>query len=206
MTRPPFRTVEIGGERLQRIDFDHPEVVARVLDEMASGIDVYYDRHWPFTQEFCAFLADRPELVRNRNLLVVGAGVGMEAVIAGRLARRLWINDLAPVAVELQMRQLRANGVTVEGTLAGSFAELALPPEVDLVMGCFVVYDENTAAAVEAMLRRTLAAGIPTLLADLDVGGHFSRLLERFRDDTERIQVPTPDASDPSTIQVVRVG
>ncbi|TVP57433.1 MAG: hypothetical protein EA351_05890 [Gemmatimonadales bacterium] len=206
MTGPLVRTLEMRGESFFRLDFDHPEVEARVLDEMAAGIDVYYDRHWPFTQEFCEFLLDHPELVRGRNLLVAGAGVGMEAVVGGRLAKRLWINDWAPVALELQERQLEANGLSVVDTICGSFGELELPPEVDLVLGCFVVYDAETAGAVEAMLERNLAAGVPTLLADLDLGGHFSRLLERFSEHTHRIAFPGSASDDTSRIQVVRAG
>lgn len=198
--------MEIGGERFRQLDLDHPEIEVKILAEMSAGVAVYYDRHWPFTREYCHFLLRHPDLVAGRKVMVVGAGVGMEAVVAGRLADRIWINDRAPVALELQERQLHENRVTGIGLVPGSFADLDLPPEVDLVMGCFIVYDAETAGAVESMLARNHSRGVPTLLADLDLGRHFSRVLSRLEGPVRWIVPPGAGLEGASTIQVALVG
>jgi predicted nicotinamide N-methyase len=179
VNRALFHNVELEGRPFRRINLDHPEVEARILREMDRGVAVYYDRHWPFTQRVSAHLLRNPHLVAGRRVMVLGAGVGLEAVVVGSLAARLWINDLAPAALELQALQLEANGIQEVEVLAGSFGELDWPEEVEVILGCFVLYDEETAAAMEALLERARTRDTPVILADLDVGGHFTGLLAR---------------------------
>lgn len=206
MTSRLFRDLDLDGETFRQLDLDHPEVEARILNEMSSGVKVYYDRHWPFTREFCRFLLREPDLVAGRNLLVVGSGVGMEAVVAGRLAAALWINDRAPAALELQQLQLAENRLAPRGVFPGSFGELSLPEEVDLVMGCFVVYDLDTTEAMRRLISRSHPKGVPILLADLDIGGHFSRILSELQAPVRRLVHPGKAREKSFPIQVAQVG
>lgn len=190
-----FIPTRIGDRTYHRIDLDHPEVAARVVEEIESGVPVYYDRQWPMTRRFCDWLAEHPEPVAGRDVLVVGAGVGMEAVLTGALAERVRINDMAPVALELQERQLRRNGIELASVHGGSFADVSLPASLDVVLGCFVVFDEQSATAMETLLARTGDAGTDVLLADRNLGGHFERVLETtgrpvrelHRNETDRV-------------------
>lgn len=176
---PLFLPVELGGHRYRRLNLDHPDPLGRVWEEVESGVPVYYDRVWGLTDRFAAFLHERPELVAGKDVLVVGAGVGMEAVVVGRLSRSVRINDMAPVSLELLERQLRENGIEPAATLPGSFADVPLAPELDLVVACFVVYDRDSARALERLLERAGERGLPVLVAGEDIGGHLSRLLRR---------------------------
>ena len=206
MPQPLFRDLDLDGSTFRQLNLDHPRVEARILEEMSSGVKVYYDRDWPFTRRFCRFLLAHPHLLLRRRVLVAGAGLGMEAMVAGRLVERLWINDMAPAALELQQLQLRENGIIGVEKLDGSFGDLELPLAVDLVMGCFVVYDQETAAAMESLLRHAHDRGVPSLLADLDIGGHFSRILERCEGPVREIATGTDRLSGGAPIRVVQVG
>lgn len=147
-----------------------------MVEEIESGVDVYYDRRWTLTRRFCRFLLDEPELLEGKSVFVAGAGVGMESVVAGRLARSVTVNDVAPVALQLCEEQLERNGVVDFGVAPGAFQEVELNG-VDLVMACFVVYDDETEGAMLELLERTGARDIPVLLANQDIGGHFGALL-----------------------------
>lgn len=182
----PLLEVDIAGETFLRLDLTHPGIEARILEEMASGVEVYYDREWPFTRRFCRLLLERRELVEHRDVLVAGAGVGLEAVVAGRLCRRLWINDRAPEALRLLRWQLRENGVHDVESVPGSFAEIDLPP-VDVVLACFVVYDLDTRRAARALERRAHAADVPLLLGGEDIGGYLTALLEEVERPVETL-------------------
>lgn len=149
-----------------------------MVGEIESGVDVYYDRRWSLTRRFCRFLVERPELLEGRHVFVAGAGVGMESVVAGRIAREVTVNDLAPVALQLCVEQLERNGVEDPRVEPGPFQEADLGG-VDLVMACFVVYDRATREATGSLLERTGRRGIPVLLANQDLGGHFSALRSR---------------------------
>lgn len=199
-TDPPlFLPVQLGGHAYLRLNLDHPDPLGRVWEEVASGVPVYYDRVWSLTDRFAAFLHEHAALVAGKDVLVVGAGVGMEAVVVGSLCRSLRVNDMAPVSLELLERQLRENGVEPAATLPGSFAEVALAPELDLVVACFVVYDRGTARAMERLLERTAERGLPVLIAGEDIGRHLSRLLKR----SER---PARELSPAEEAWVVLVG
>lgn len=174
---PLFLPFPLDGHHFQRLNFSHPDVEGRVLEEMDAGVPVYYDRAWPLTRRFCRFALERPELVEGEDVLVVGAGAGMESVIVGHLCRELWVNDMAPGALELLGRQLEANGITDYGVRIGSFGDVEVPAGATLVVGCFVVYDRGSARAMAQLLDRTDERGIPVLLADQNIGGHFLRLL-----------------------------
>ena len=172
-----WRVLEIDGHSFYQLDLQHPEVGPRIVREIESGVDVYYNRRWDHTRRFCRFLLSRPELVEGLRVFVAGAGVGMEAVVVGRLAAALTVNDLSAVALELQLEQLAENGVREVGSVPGSFETVPLDG-IDLVVACYVVYDDETQSAMAALLERAGERGIPALLANEDLEGHFSRLLE----------------------------
>jgi predicted nicotinamide N-methyase len=101
-------------------------------------------------------LLAHPTWVAGKTVCLLGAGVGLETVIIGRLCHHLYLNDLAPGALELCAYQLRHNGVTAFTCLAGRYERLALPA-VDLLVGCFVVYNRETATAMRRRLAHTTA-------------------------------------------------
>ena len=152
--------VDLAGCHIASLNLKHPSVVDQVGDDIAAGTDVYYDRRWPVTERFCRFLLANPAWVADKTVLVLGAGVGLETVIIGRLCRFLYLNDLASLALDLCAQQLRRNGITTFTCLPGRYEELSLPP-VDLLIGCFVVYNPETA---QAMARLLAEDPIPVLL------------------------------------------
>ena len=177
MSRPPFRPVELGGRAYQALDLDHPEIVREVTRDMDDGVAVYYDRRWGLTERFCRFLLDRPALVEGRTVLVAGAGVGLEAVVIGSLARKMVVNDLAPASLTLAARQLEANGVRGFDLDRGLFQDADLDG-IDLVIACFVVYDGETRGAMAELLSRAAAREIPVVLANEEVGSYFQDVLD----------------------------
>jgi predicted nicotinamide N-methyase len=148
-----WQTIDLAGHCFQALNLDHPEVEARVMRDMHAGIDVYYDRRWACTARLCRFLLENPAWVANRMVLVLGAGVGLETLVIGRLCRTLYINDLAPQALALCAEQLGQNGLRNFLTLPGHYETLDLPP-VDLIVGSFLVYNQGTAAAMQQFLAR----------------------------------------------------
>lgn len=152
---------------------------ARVLREIDAGIDVYYDREWPLTSRFCEYLLAHPEILAGRKVFVAGAGVGPEAVVAGVQATRLWINDRSPAALELLSLQLHENGIRDFEPAPGSFGEIPLPPDADMVVASFAIYDSETAEAANRLLSRARARRVPVILANQEIGPHFAGVMER---------------------------
>ena len=153
---PPPRlrsTYTLAEHRFQLLNLDHPDIAARVLGDIDAGIAVYYDSRWDLTTRFCHFLLAHPAWVAGRSVLVLGAGVGLETLVIARLCTTLYLNDRAPGALDLCAQQLRQNGITDFTCLCGSYETLDLPP-VDLLVGCYLVYNRDTAAAMRQLLAR----------------------------------------------------
>ena len=143
----------LAGQHFQLLNIDHPEVDACILGDMEAGVAVTYDRHWDVTTRFSRFLLTQPAWVADRTVLVLGAGVGLETLVIGRLCKHLYLNDFAPRALDLCARQLQRNGITAFTCLPGRYETLPLPP-VDLIIGCYIVYSRDTAAAMRQFLAR----------------------------------------------------
>lgn len=168
-----WRPYRIGQREVEVLDLEHPSVAAKIIPDIEAGTKVYYDRRWRVSEEFAAFLERESELVADRTVLVLGCGVGLEALAVAPYAERVLLNDLSATAVELSQAQLLHNGhASVEG-LVGRLEELAFPA-FDLAIGSFLVYDDETRDAMLAFL--SLYPARPVLLAN-DAMGAFEDLV-----------------------------
>jgi hypothetical protein len=166
--------VDLTGYHFQALNLDHPCVIARIMDDLDAGTAVYYDRRWAVTDHCCRFFLAEPTWVAGRTVLVIGAGVGLETLVLGRLCRKLYINDLAFAALRLCTLQLRRNGIRNVTCLPGRYEHLLLP-SVDLIVGCFLVYNRETGAA----MRQLLARSTPSVLLMNDNLPCFRTLLRQ---------------------------
>ena len=162
MSRSLWTTTTFNNKKFKLIDLDHPQVDSDILQEIKSGVDVYYDRRWGLTQEFCRFMFEIPELFKNRDILVAGAGIGAETVVIGSMANKLYINDIAPVALDYCARQLRENNITNFETIPGSYGSMDIP-DVDLAVACFCVYNAETMRAMKSLIEKS---GSPVLIVN----------------------------------------
>jgi hypothetical protein len=150
---PRWQPITFAGHRFQLLNLDHPEIAACILGDLDAGIAVTYDRRWDVTARLGRFLLANPEWVAGRTVLALGAGVGLETLVIGRLCHHLYLNDLAPGALALSAEQLQQNGIAHFTCLPGRYETLPLPP-VDLLVGCYLVYNRDTAAAMRQLLAR----------------------------------------------------
>jgi len=153
MPEPLWIATRLGNHSFRLLNMDHPDIEAAVLSEIESGVDVYYDRRWDAAEVFCHFLISQPRWVANRSVLILGAGIGVESLVVGRLCKRLYLNDYAAVALELSARQLRENRILNFELLVGPYETITCP-EVDIVLGCSLVYNKETLRAMRQFLGR----------------------------------------------------
>ncbi len=188
-TAPPsvWSPCTLAGQRFQLFNLDHPRIAACVLGDMHAGVAVYYDQRWDITTRFCRFLLAHPTWVADRAVLVLGAGLGLETLVIGRLCRTLYLNDRAPGALDLCVQQLRQNGITQVTCLCGSYETVELPP-VDILVGCYLVYSRDTTAS----MRQLLARHTPPLLLSNDNLLSWQALLRETRR-PYRLLVPPDD-------------
>lgn len=173
MTRSIWTTATFNGKDFYLLDFDHPRIEREIIGEITSGIDVYYDRRWEITCEFCEFIYQIPDLFQDKTVLIIGAGIGAESVVIGSMANSLYINDMAPVALSYCGRQLEKNHISNFKTLPGSY-ELIDIPRVDLTVACFCVYNRESRRSMKRFIEKYTG---PLLLVNDDLPD-FRKLLE----------------------------
>jgi predicted nicotinamide N-methyase len=160
------RTVEIFPEwRITVWEWEKPaEVVdtywqaqARIADsgtrEKGKLLDPFGLVLWPGSVVAAQELKAHSHTVRNKNVLVLGAGVGVETQALAELgAKRVLATDVHPTT----LTQLRlgveentqiANSTVVEVEIFDLFSEAPLPmPSADLIVVADVLYNEQLAA------------------------------------------------------------
>ncbi|WP_411845757.1 methyltransferase domain-containing protein [Roseibacillus persicicus] len=148
-----YHQTQVGSDRFWLMNLDHPAVEQKVMAEMEEGVEVYYDRRWGATAVLTDWLAQNLSLVTDQNILILGAGVGAETLLLGNYGKHVWLNDLAPTALELCAEQMTRNKLSNFTLLEGRYEQLNLP-KVDLVVGSFLIYNDETHAAMENFLRK----------------------------------------------------
>ena len=146
-----FKPSRIGSETFSMMELTHPRVEKEIMDEMSSGVEVYYDVRWKITEALTDWLSQSIPLFKDKRVLILGAGVGAEALILGRHANHLWINDLSPTALALCAEQLAENKIQNVTSLIGRYEQLDLPV-VDLVVASFLVYNDDTYRAMNQFM------------------------------------------------------
>ncbi|WP_269930606.1 class I SAM-dependent methyltransferase [Aminobacter sp. HY435] len=125
----------------------------------------YWAYQWAGGLVLARHFLERPDTVRGRRVLDLGAGsglVGIAAAMAGAsavLAAEVDRNGVAAIGLNATL-----NGVdvtAVSGDLTGGPA-----PEVDIVVVGDLFYDADLAERVTAFLDRCVAAGVEVLVGD----------------------------------------
>lgn len=130
-----------------------------------SGPAPYWAYHWAGGLALARFVLDRPEWVRGRRVLDLGAGgglVGIAAALAG--ASEVRAAEIDPAGRAALRLNAALNGVAIE-VPEGDPLHVP-PPEVDLVLVGDLFYDAALAARVTAWLDLCLARGIEVLVGD----------------------------------------
>lgn len=137
----------------------------RELDAGEADPPPYWAYHWAGGAALARYILDRPETVRGRRVLDLGAGSGIVGIAAAKSgAREVIAADIDRNAIVALSLNAAVNGVTlrpVAGDITG-----AAPPPVDLVAAGDLFYDRDLAARVVTFLDHCLAAGIAVLIGD----------------------------------------
>jgi predicted nicotinamide N-methyase len=151
MTDSLWVTTKIDAYTFHLLNLDHPDLDKKILGEIKSGISVYYDRRWEATEVFSRFLIDHQAWIKDRKVLVLGAGIGVETLVIGRLCSKMYINDLAPIALSLCSQQLKKNHINNYDIFQGRYETLNFPP-ADIIVGSYLIYNRETLKAMQRLL------------------------------------------------------
>ncbi|MBW8786304.1 MAG: methyltransferase [Rhizobium leguminosarum] len=125
----------------------------------------YWAYPWAGGAVLARHLLDRPEIVRGRRVLDLGAGSGLVAIAVAKAgAATVTALDIDANAIAAICLNAAINGVDI-ATVAADIIE-GQPPATDLLVVGDLFYDPSLALRVMAFLRRCQAAGIEVLIGD----------------------------------------
>jgi methyltransferase-like protein 23 len=145
-------------------------------------------------------LPQQAEQVRHRQVLELGAGVGLPGLVARALGATVRQTDYQPDALALTEWNARRNGIEGIDTFLADWRAWRHSPRYDLILGADILYDTTFHFYLEAIFRKNLLPGGHLLLTDpgrpqaLD----FAIQLEQhgWRIDLQTMSVPTIQPED----------
>jgi len=146
-----YRKTVIGETEYYLLDLDQKAVEKRIIQDMDAGVEVYYDRRWEVTEFLTRWLENNQSYYFEKRAMVLGAGVGAEALVLGRLTEKVYLNDLSSTALELCAEQMDYNKLINYEILLGRYQEIELPV-VDIVVASFLVYNRETLNAMRTFM------------------------------------------------------
>lgn len=156
---PEWKRTQYGPYQFELLNLKTRALSHMIQDDMKT-VDVTYDTRWGPTDLFAHLLVENNHLVKDKQVLCLGAGIGVDTLVIGRLCRKLYLNDLSSVALSLCEKQLLHNDIRHFESVIGSFENIPVP-DVDIVTGCYLVYDAPSATRINRFI---LSCDRPILL------------------------------------------
>jgi methyltransferase-like protein 23 len=125
----------------------------------------YWSKIWPAAMALAEYLVLHPELVKNKNVLELGAGLGLPSIIAARYATCVTCTDHAPEAVAFA--QLSAAHNRLENFKAEVLDWNQMPKHLkaDVVLLSDINYKPEAFDALMKMIFSFLEKGTTILLS-----------------------------------------
>jgi predicted nicotinamide N-methyase len=139
------------------------EWYTRSLQEGRNPAFPYWTKVWSSSLGMVEYLSCNPDLVRGKEVLEVGAGLGLPSLYAAQLARGVIVSDYLPDAVELL--SLNISDLNNVSSLLLDWRDIpsSLKPEVLLLSD--INYEPEAFSELLAMIKHFLSLGTHIIIA-----------------------------------------
>jgi methyltransferase-like protein 23 len=121
---------------------------------------------WESAVALAQRLAEAPEIVANKRVLELGAGVGLPGLVARTLGAQVWQTDQLEEALDTAELNARENGVAGIQRFLGDWTRWSNTSQYDVILGADILYETTVQPAVASILDSNLVPGGRMLLAD----------------------------------------
>lgn len=135
------------------------------LDPFAEDLCPYFGILWPAAEGLAHFLADHPELVKNKTVLELGCGLGLPSLVASHLGGKVLATDFHPDVEEYFLRNCRHSSVECRYQRL-NWREENVHETFDVVIGSDVLYESKHPKEVARGLMRFVKKGGTVILSD----------------------------------------
>lgn len=128
--------------------------------------DLYGFLLWEAAVGLATWLTQRATQVQGKQVLELGAGVGLPGLVAHSLGATVRQTDYQADALALAEWNARQNGIEGIETFLADWRTWRHPPRYDLILGADILYDAALHFYLESIFRKNLLPGGRLLLAD----------------------------------------
>jgi predicted nicotinamide N-methyase len=121
---------------------------------------------WPAAQVLARFLLDRPDLVRNREVMEIGCGGAVASIAAAKAgACRVTANDVDPIALAIALQNSTRNRVCLEFDSENRIETRSIG-SAELVLCSDFFYAKAESLALAGLLDEWRKQSVTILIAD----------------------------------------
>jgi predicted nicotinamide N-methyase len=141
----------------------------------------YWSKIWASARALASWLNEEPELIREKDILEIGAGIGLPSFIASSYASTVTVSDQLPDAVEWMDLNISKLGLKNTSTLQLDWKARPLPV-AEVILLSDIGYDEENFDDIREMIIHYITAGSLLLMSVpcRIISARFIRLLEEF--------------------------
>jgi predicted nicotinamide N-methyase len=125
----------------------------------------YWAHLWPSSKGLCEMLAEYPEIIENRRVLELAAGLGLPSLFASGLAASVCCTDRSPEAMALVKASALRNGIPELEATVLDWNDLPAELPFDVVLLSDVNYDPEDLPGLQTLFNRLLGAGLFIVLS-----------------------------------------
>lgn len=165
--------------------------------------DLYGFLLWESAMGLALKLTQQATQVQGKQVLELGAGVGLPGLVARDLGANVRQTDYQADAILLAEWNAQQNGITGIETFLADWRTWRHPPRYDLILGADILYDATLHFYLESIFRKNLLPGGRLLLADpgRPQAFDFAVQLEThgWRIDLQTVAVPALQTNESNT-------
>lgn len=141
--------------------------VEELLTEQTSAEDIpFWALPWHAAVGLSEYLCSHPELVRDKHVIELGAGLGICGIVAQWLGAQVTLNDYQHDALEFALWNAKRNGVIGLQTLLADWRSFPEVAPYEVLLAADVLYERRLHGALADILHRITLPNSHVLIAD----------------------------------------
>ncbi len=125
----------------------------------------YWAQVWPAAYALCEFIATEPQLLQNKKVLELAAGLGLPSLLASQIAEQVICSDYIPDAVELIQQSISHNQLTNITATTIDWNNIPDDLSCDVLLLSDINYEPQVFETVFTVIRSFMQKGTTVLLS-----------------------------------------
>jgi len=182
-----------------------PVAVRKYYTDQSPDL-AYWSRIWPAAIGLCEFIAARTDLIENKTVLELAAGLGLPSLLASRYSRSVLMSDHIEEAIGIMQQTIEQEKISNLRCTLLDRNNIPHAVKADVILLSDVNYDPSVFEKVFSVIVRFLSEGSMIILSTpqrLMAKPFIERLLS-FKCEQEEVIVDKNGSRVPVSILVLR--